>query len=76
MQPYASFLVRCWCLATGERRVKIEHIQSGEAFQAATLEDAVDWLSRRLDQGCVRPAPEVVSAAVADRSEEREAGGV
>src|SRR5438874_2037964 len=45
---YASFLVRCWTLADGKPRIRIEHIQSGETAQVATLRAALDWLGTRL----------------------------
>src|SRR4051794_25037325 len=45
---YASFLVRCWTLADGKPRIRIEHIQSGEAARVATPRAALDWLGARL----------------------------
>jgi hypothetical protein len=75
MRPYASFLVRCWSLATGERRVKVEHIQSGEFAQAGTLEDAVAWLSQRLDEECALLALDWEPASSADGFAEKDGGG-
>jgi|GEM_PF-3177722 hypothetical protein len=46
-RQYTSFLIRCWHLDGGERRIKIEHIQSGERTQVATLAAAIAWLSTR-----------------------------
>jgi hypothetical protein len=43
-QHYASFLVRCWRLSAEEERIKIEHIQSGDSTQVASLTDAVTWI--------------------------------
>jgi len=44
-RQYTSFLIRCWHLDGGRRRIKIEHIQSGEGTQVATLAAAIAWLS-------------------------------
>jgi hypothetical protein len=44
---YASFVVRCWTVGDGERRIKIEHIQSGEETQVATWAAALAWLGAR-----------------------------
>ena len=41
---YTSFLVRCWRLDGNQRRIKVEHIQSGEWAQVTTLAEAVAWL--------------------------------
>ena len=49
-QRYTSFLIRCWQLGGDERRFKIEHIQSGEWTQVATLAAAVAWLTARWDE--------------------------
>jgi hypothetical protein len=41
---YSSFLIRCWLLDSGEQRIKIEHIQSGEAVQVASPTAAITWV--------------------------------
>jgi hypothetical protein len=47
VRQYCSFLVRCWHLANGERRVRVEHVQTGEVLHAATLEDTLAWMDAR-----------------------------
>ena len=42
---YQSFLVRCWQLGDGSRRIAVEHVQSGERTLVATLDDATAWLN-------------------------------
>ena len=48
-RQYGSFLLRCWRLENGARRIKIEHIQSGEWTQVPTLAAAAAWLGDRWD---------------------------
>lgn len=48
VRHYSSFLVRCWHLASGERRVRVEHVQTGEVLHATTLEDAFAWMDARV----------------------------
>ena len=43
-RQYTSFLIRCWRLSGEQRRIKVEHIQSGEWAQVTTLAEAVAWL--------------------------------
>ena len=45
-QPYSSFLIRCWGLSDGKRRIKVQHVQSGEWVRAASFADAVDWMEK------------------------------
>jgi hypothetical protein len=47
VRQYCSFLVRCWSLAEGQRRVRVEHVQTGEVLHAATLEAALAWMDAR-----------------------------
>ena len=42
---YQSFLLRCWQLGDGSRRIAVEHVQSGERTLVATLDAAVAWLN-------------------------------
>ena len=46
-RAYASFVLRCWRLGTAERRITVEHIQSGESVRLATLAEALAWLEIR-----------------------------
>lgn len=46
---YASFLLRCWILATSERRVRVAHIQSGEELRTNSLEAALAWIAAHDD---------------------------
>jgi hypothetical protein len=41
---YTSFLMRLWLLDSGERRIQIEHIQSGASAHVVTLADALAWI--------------------------------
>jgi hypothetical protein len=43
---YDSFVLRCW-RRDGERRVEVEHLQSGGRIRAATLAAAVGWIGAR-----------------------------
>lgn len=43
-QPYSSFLIRCWGLSNGKRRIKVQHVQSGEWTRTASLSEAVSWM--------------------------------
>jgi hypothetical protein len=45
MEPrYTSFLLRCWRLGDGRRRIELEHIQSGARARVASLEAACAWI--------------------------------
>jgi hypothetical protein len=43
--PYCSFLVRCWRLHRGERRIEVQHIQSGHRRPFASIQAAIEWIS-------------------------------
>lgn len=45
-QPYSSFLIRCWGLSEGKRRIKVQHVQSGEWTQVPTFVAAFDWMDK------------------------------
>ncbi len=49
-RQYASFVIRCWRLTHEERRIKIEHLQSGEVVQVLTLPEAVAWLEAHWEE--------------------------
>ena len=44
---YMSFLIRCWRLRGGARRIQVEHVQTGATARVPTFEAALDWLSSR-----------------------------
>ncbi len=48
-RQYGSFLLRCWSLDNGEHRIKVEHVQSGECTQVASLAAAAAWIGARWD---------------------------
>jgi hypothetical protein len=48
-RQYHSFLIRYWYLDEHQQRIKIEHIQSGQATVVVTLADALIWLNEQLD---------------------------
>jgi hypothetical protein len=41
---YSSFFIRYWRLENGERRLQVEHTQSGERTRTDSLAEAVAWL--------------------------------
>lgn len=47
---HQSFLIRCWQLDRGEKRIEIEHIQSGDRWLAHSTSEAIDWIHARLGQ--------------------------
>jgi len=54
-RAYASFVLRCWRLGTGEQRVTVEHIQSGEWTRVTSLAAALPWLGARWGDSTVEP---------------------
>lgn len=46
---YASFLIRHWTVSRDRHRIRIEHVQSGESTQVATLTAAIEWLTVHSD---------------------------
>jgi hypothetical protein len=47
---YGSFLIRCWALASGELRLEIEHIQSGDRTRTTSLTEGLAWIKARASQ--------------------------
>jgi hypothetical protein len=39
---YCSFLIRCWRLRGGERRIEMHHIQSGGRVRAASRTEGME----------------------------------
>ena len=66
---YDSFVLRCWRVG-GERRVEVEHLQSGGRTRVATLAAATDWIGTR----CDGPNDQGVATRSADASKEVRAG--
>lgn len=52
---YGSFLIRCWRLANGDRRVEVEHVQSGTRARLSSLASAVGWIADQEDPGIDEP---------------------
>jgi hypothetical protein len=44
---HASFVVRCWLVEDGERRIEIEHVQSGSRTRVGSIAAAVRWMRAR-----------------------------
>ena len=42
---YDSFVLRCWRLGGQQRRVEVEHLQSGGRTRVTALTAAVEWIS-------------------------------
>lgn len=47
---YTSFLLRCWRIDSDAQRFKVEHIQSGQRMQSATLSGVTAWIETLLDE--------------------------
>lgn len=45
---YGTFVIRYWSLPGDERRLDIEHVQTGERFRCASLSEADAWLAARV----------------------------
>jgi len=45
---YGSFLVRCWRLSNGERRIDIEHIASGARARITSIAAALKWMGEQV----------------------------
>lgn len=41
---FGTFVIRYWSLPDDERRLDIEHVQSGERHRCASLPEAEAWL--------------------------------
>jgi hypothetical protein len=57
---YDSFLIRYWRLEGDERRVAIEHVQSGITARLPSLAAAIAWIEARHDE---RPDASNMAAA-------------
>jgi hypothetical protein len=44
---YASFFIRWWRIDSGQQRVEIEHIQTGERTLLDSLRAAFKWIGTR-----------------------------
>ena len=66
---YDSFVLRCWRLGGDERRVEVEHLQSGGRTRVTALAAAVEWISTRCGDSGARaggswPQPAAVAEEV------------
>lgn len=59
-RTYNSFLVRCWQLNGHERRIRIEHVQTGARVRVSSVVEAIEWISAR--SGGVEPLAETDEA--------------
>ena len=50
---YCSFVIRCWPLRGGERRIEMHHIQSGGRVGAASLIEGMEWMDAHCGDGVV-----------------------
>lgn len=73
-RQYTSFLIRCWRLSEDEQRIKVEHIQSGEDIQVATLADATAWIGRCMISAPGR-LPSMGQTSTGEAAEEAEKAG-
>ena len=56
-RQYDSFVLRCWQLGDDERRIEVEHLQSGRRTRVAVLAAAADWITTQCgDTGARAPA--------------------
>jgi hypothetical protein len=42
---YDSFVIRCWRVSDDQRRIEVEHLQSGGRTRVSALTAAVDWIT-------------------------------
>ena len=63
---YGSFLVRCWEVGADQRRIEIEHVQSGQRTRVSSLADVVRWMEAH----CARASAGGPSEADRARREE------
>ncbi len=54
---HSSFLLRCWQVGGGGRRIEVEHIQSGERTVCADVAAAVDWICTHGELGAAHDDP-------------------
>ena len=47
-KQYGSFLIRCWRLSDQTYRIEIEHVQSGEKADTASLEAIQGWMEAHI----------------------------
>jgi hypothetical protein len=59
---FGTFVIRYWSLPSDERRLDIEHVQSGERYRCASLPEAEAWLAARVRP----PAPDTTTSPTAD----------
>ena len=55
-RPYTSFLLRYWPRGAGERRITVEHIQSGATTCVRSLGAALDWIGALAGEPAVEPS--------------------
>jgi hypothetical protein len=54
-RPYTSFLLRYWQRGASERRITVEHIQSGATTCVRSLGAALDWIGALAGEPSVEP---------------------
>ena len=47
VKRYTSFVLRCWRLEGDQRRIEVEHVQSGVHKRVRSLAAAVAWIDGR-----------------------------
>ena len=52
---YCAFLLRCWQVGDGARRIEVEQVQSGEKALVASLDAAVAWMGERIGDPPAEP---------------------
>jgi hypothetical protein len=68
-KEYSSFLIRWWRLRGDERRLEVEHIQSGQRTRVASPAEALAWMGAR-ERSKEEPA-ELPPSATAPRQDRR-----
>jgi hypothetical protein len=51
VKHYRSFLVRCWDLAGGDRRLEVQLVQTGERAVFATTQEVAAWIDTHNPHG-------------------------
>ena len=53
---YDSFVIRCWRVSDDQRRIEVEHLQSGGRTRVLALAAAVDWITTQCGDSGTRAA--------------------
>ena len=46
---YDSFVLRCWCVSDTDRRIEVEHLQTGRRTRVGVFDAAAQWITTQCD---------------------------